>query len=493
MHFSGYLSRVLVGLTALLPISAQAINANTKDVLVSSPNRLLPRKGGSGSGRGGGGGGGRGGTGGPRGSSSNPTVKSSSSLVRTAGASSGGGGSPYRLGSNSRFPGRSVGGGSRGGIYGSSRFGSGIYSTDTSMVERVEGTDFTFGFWPIWFPDSYCGSGGYEYPSSRLNDTRPGEELVVVDIQLDPAYGKVSEEGKNHTYYMFGDKASVDIMMDILVLPTDQGGCHTIDANPANWTLSTASKDRFEPGHVLQWYRSSSFALAYTGYNNSYAYQPLNTTTPANMSDPLPSALLTSEYLSCLNKTIGDALPIMDAENTLSKGVIAAIATCSVIGLIGLITACCWCCRKINRAEKASKEVHERKYLSYRLARDREGDGASIVLPSYRASTVSKLRSPTASTFSLSPTLDHVSTPPSPVLGWRASLAVANSLEPDGGASCVSKSSFGHQYNDPLTTPMSPYFGSREKSYRMSVSSERSQDRRHSPSPCGEDRQLLDC
>jgi hypothetical protein len=517
MHLSRYFSGVLFGLSASLSTSPQSINGNTPDILGSSLKQLLPRKGG-GSGRGGGGsGGGRGSSGS---SSHTSNVRPSFSLIRKATPSSGGGGSSRRLDSNSRFPGRWVGGGRRSDIFGTHRFGSGTSGID--LTTGVESVNFPFGFWPIWFPDDYCGTGGYEYPSSTLNDTRPGGELIVIDVQPDPAHVQVSAEEKNHTYYMIGDKDSVDIMMGILVLPKSQGGCNTLDANPANWTLSTASKDRFEPGHVIQWYRSSTFALGYTGYNNSYAYAPLNYTTPVNMSDPLPAALLTSDYLFCLNKTIGDVLPIMDADETrvLSEEEIAAIAICSVLGFIGLIICCLYRCSQyktrntfncrrskddqsstpnINCIEWASKGNPEGKYLHGYPTPYRESDATLVDSLSYRTSMVSKIQSNPASTpfgRPLSPTPTKASTPSSPSLGWRASLAAdlpSYSKEPDERASGVSRSSFGHQYSGSLTAPVRSHLGGRGRSDRVSVSSERStsQSGSCSPSPYGEDRRLL--
>jgi hypothetical protein len=434
MHLCGCTLAVLFGLTAFSFISAELTHANTTYTFESSLNRLLPRKGSSGGGRGGGGKG-RGGTGGSSGSSSSSKVQTSSTLVRTATVSSSGGGSPLRLGPNTRFPGRWVGGGRRGDIYGSCRFGSGIKGTngprEEPLTSSVQNANFPFGFWPVWFPHGYSGTSGYEYPSSTLNDTRPGEELVVVDVRPDPASVQVPDEEKNHTYYMFGDKDSVNIMMENLVLPKSQGGCNTINATTTNWTLSAVPMDRFELGHVIQWYRSSSFALAYTGYNNSYAYPPLNYTSPVNTSDPLPAALLTSEYLSCLNKTIGGTLPIMDAEagKGLSENEIGAIIACSIIGsfvliIVGLLCRCRW--------KEARRKRHERKdqFSWYKTHRNTLGNPSS-----HGASRFSNLWASPSSTYfrhSLSPTLSNISPLLTPASSQYELLGTgAKSLEPD--------------------------------------------------------------
>ena len=469
MHLSRYLSGVLYSLSALPFNSAQSVNTNKTDALGSSPNRLLPRGGSS--------------------SNSSPRyggLFSSSSIFRKASISSGGGGPPLRLSSDSRFPGRLAGGGGRGGIYGTSRFGSGSYGTGAPIC--MEDADFVFGFWPIWFPDGYCGTSAYEYPSTKLNDTRPGGEIVVVDLQPNSTDFQISAEEKNHTYYMFGDKDSVVQMMDMLSRPNHQGGCNVLNASPANWTLSTVAKDRFEPGHVLQWYRSNSFALAYTGYNNSHAYPPLNTTSSVNMSDPLPSALLVSEYLSCLNKTIGDDLPIMDAEEKkLSPTQIAAIAIGSYFGLVSLILVCCEC-RTSRLCRSGLWRRRERRVTNANIGPTighgrSKSDVTLADLPSYRSSTSSNRRSSLASTLN--------NTPISPTLGRNPSGLPSYSREPDRDASGASRSSPGHQHNNLLAVPLSPHFSGRDRSSRMSVSSESSEGRSRSPSPSREDRRLL--
>jgi len=66
--------------------------------------------------------------------------------------------------------------------------------------------------------------------------------------------------------------------------------------------------------------------------NNTYAYSPLNATNPANIGNPSPFAPPTPEYLSCLNKTIGGALLIMDSEKVLTDEEMHAIIFYSVSG-----------------------------------------------------------------------------------------------------------------------------------------------------------------
>ena len=482
MHFSGYLSGVLFGLPFLLSISAYSIDTSKTDALGSLLNRLLPR-GDDGQER-------PSRSGNSKTPTSNPPPEyvSFSYTPRRASVFSSGGGASETL-SNSRFPGRRAGGYKRREVYGMRRCG--LWSRGTDAPVSMENVGFDFGFWPIWFPDGYCGTSRYEYPSLTLNDTRPGGEMVVVDLQPDSTQIQLSAEETNHTYYMYGDKDSVVLMMNILVLPRDQGGCNTLNNSLVNWTLSTATEDRLDPGHALQWYRSSSFVLAYTGYNNSYAYPPLNTTSAVNMSDPLPSALLTSEYLFCLIKTIGDALPIMDANDaSLSAGQIAriggvigglfgalAIAMCYVCYGYGQCCSCCYRSRKRKNTKTKIGPTSQRR-LS-------EGDRTSIHLRSYGPSDS---RSPLAPTPSLSPTLKTTPTPVPTALGRPPRSLLSDSNESGGGASGVPRSPVGPRYNG---LPLSPYVSDVDMASRQSVSSKSSQESSPPPLVYNDDSPLL--
>jgi hypothetical protein len=117
------------------------------------------------------------------------------------------------------------------------------------------------------------------------------------------------------TFYMIGDRDSVETMLLILAPCV---GCEQYSCGMVNGSISTFTGNDTTPPHfenMLQWYRSSSFGLAYPGYNNTYAFPPLNgsTTLDWDNSSPLPVALSGDTFLDCLNTTIAAALPVLNA------------------------------------------------------------------------------------------------------------------------------------------------------------------------------------
>ncbi|KAG9088899.1 hypothetical protein FS749_001774 [Ceratobasidium sp. UAMH 11750] len=89
---------------------------------------------------------------------------------------------------------------------------------------------------------------------------------------------------------------------------------------------------------AVQYYRSSSFMLALSSYNDtanlpSKAPTDNNTAPPPPETDtPLPAGTNTT-FLSCLNTTIGDAVPIMDA----APGTLRAVGGLNVVGILWLV------------------------------------------------------------------------------------------------------------------------------------------------------------
>jgi hypothetical protein len=61
--------------------------------------------------------------------------------------------------------------------------------------------------------------------------------------------------------------------------------------------------------NVIQYYRASSYALAFQGYNNSFAR---NSTASYDESDPLPSLVEYSSFRQCLDHVVANAIPIVD-------------------------------------------------------------------------------------------------------------------------------------------------------------------------------------
>ncbi|KAG8734157.1 hypothetical protein FRC12_018631, partial [Ceratobasidium sp. 428] len=270
---------------------------------------LVPRAGGGGRG-GGGGGGGRGGGGGGSGGGSRGGVsfgggsRGSSSYGR-------GGGSPTTIGSGTTFAGRSIGGGSRDQVYGSSRYGSGY--TYGGAGSSVAGRGFPFGYWPVFVPiGAGAGYYGYREYGPASNGSRPGGAMqyaVVRSSEWPPENTTAPINNATASYYIVGDADSVSAVMEALV-----SGCSVTNA-----TGQTVD-DNNPAVHVeqaVQYYRASSFMLALSSYNNTAnlatnAPTDNNTAPPgANLDTPLPAGTNTT-FLNCLNTTIGDAVPIMD-------------------------------------------------------------------------------------------------------------------------------------------------------------------------------------
>jgi hypothetical protein len=267
-----------------------------------------------------------------------------------------------------------MGGGTRGEVQGTRAFGSGYpYSVGEVSHTGVAGQPFPFGFWPIyWIGHGHSDEYG---ANTTVAAQRPGGNQVIVQIApnvTSSTWNTTLINGVNETYWMIGDDESVVTLLSILVdkNATDLYGCgvQNLTIQPFN-SSDPLNPVRFE--NVIQWYRASSFALAFTGYNNIYALPPLNETADLGWDDstPLPDALQYSPFLQCINGTISAALPILDREGpALSKGQIAGIAVGSVFGALFLCCCSCCCFRKLKKIVKRSKPVVERTVVQGKQA-----------------------------------------------------------------------------------------------------------------------------
>ncbi|KAG8851005.1 hypothetical protein FRB91_008569 [Serendipita sp. 411] len=315
-------------------------------------NPRTPKGGGSGGGggRGGGGRGSSGGSGGAHGSSGlsagagrglsgdtgHPSIGygPTNTQNRAANYFSGGGGEPFILPNSYPFPGRAMGGGTRGAVPGTRTYGSGYtYHSEEGERGGVAGQPFPFGFWPIF----WVGRGhSDEYGANAIvASQRPGGKQVIVELTLNSTGGNYNISnlnGVNESYWMIGDEESTRTLLSLLVDPSPSSpgghpyGCSVSNNTvqpfngailPTSSTATNSTNSRNTSVHfenVIQWYRASSFALAFTGYNNTFAFPPLNGTsgTGWNSSSPLPEAQVYSPWLRCINTTITAALPIID-------------------------------------------------------------------------------------------------------------------------------------------------------------------------------------
>jgi hypothetical protein len=150
-----------------------------------------------------------------------------SSGNRGASAYGRGGGFPTTITSGA-FAGRTIGGGTREQVHGTSRYGSGYtYGGGSS----VAGRGFPFGYWPIYVPlGTGVGYYGYREYGPANNSSRPGggmQTALVRSSAWPPP--DASGGGGNNTnsttpvnnatasYYIVGDADSVTAVMEALV------------------------------------------------------------------------------------------------------------------------------------------------------------------------------------------------------------------------------------------------------------------------------------
>lgn len=283
-----------------------------------------------------------------------------------------GGGKRTTIPRGSIFSGRQIGGGTRGQVLGTRRFGSGYpYYVNDPRTRGVYGNPFPFGFWPIyWLGYGYSDEYGR---NTSVADQRPGGNLSMV--KLAPVPGSDSNNasaimGLNETYWMIGDQQTVSTVLSLLV-DTIQ---HTYGCAVSNSTIlpfnSSDPQLPFRVQNVMQWYRSSSYAFVYTGYNNTYATAPLNETTSLNESTPLPAAQLSSTFVHCINTTIIASVAILDTN--LSAEQIAGIVIGSVAGAV-LIGLAAWYLVKMvkKRKNKEGKYVKLEEFEAERAGSER--------------------------------------------------------------------------------------------------------------------------
>ncbi|CAG7846855.1 SubName: Full=Uncharacterized protein {ECO:0000313/EMBL:CCA74669.1} [Serendipita indica DSM 11827] len=334
----------------------------------------------------------------------------------------GGGGKPFTLSSPSVFAGRSMGGGTRAQVPGTRTYGSGYPGGGGGR-----GDSFPFGFWPIyWMGHRDCEEYG---GNSTIDAQRPGGPQVIMELAAKSGVWNLTSVNvtvngtttrTQESYWMIGDIESVTALASVLAdSRTTEYGCG-IDSRPIlpfnSSNTANASLPYFE--NVIQWYRSSSFAIATTQYNNTYTFPPLNETVDFgwNASTPLPTFIQTqvdaylsytqtpTSFLACLNRTISAALPILDEPPPLL----------SVGGIIGVTIACCigflilcgclhylWC--KIRDGIANGIEAHRRKRAEEKRQRDTwnrnlqnrdEYDYARVDSGHYHSSSISFVRPP---------------------------------------------------------------------------------------------------
>ncbi|KAG8694151.1 hypothetical protein FRC09_010029 [Ceratobasidium sp. 395] len=174
--------------------------------------------------------------------------------------------------------------------------------------------------------------GNEEYGPAN-NESRPGgvmQYAVIRSSEWPPENTTAPADNKTASYYIVGDADSVSAVMGSLVtdcLVTNTTGQAIDDNDPA-----------VHDEQAVQYYRASSFMLALSSYNNTANLAsnapPNNNKPPPTLDTPLPPGT-DRVFFTCLNGTIGNALPIIDAESA-AAGTLQAAASLNAVGLLWL-------------------------------------------------------------------------------------------------------------------------------------------------------------
>jgi hypothetical protein len=231
-------------------------------------------------------------------------------------------------------------------MYGTRAYGSGYPYGGDGSTTSVAGRPFPFGVWPISWGPNYIGGG--EYYGEDLDMIRPGGPVGVVRIGTKNR-SRWPNMTDDEVCEMIGDKESLAFMITDLI---------NVCAITPQWPrkFDPTALNSIKPENVIQYYRASSFALAFSSYNNTFALPSSNPTTTQrfDQSVPLPSLVVDSSFLHCVNDTIKASLPIQDSYERPKKGLtggeLAGIVIGCVVGVIifyafsrRLCDLCCSC------------------------------------------------------------------------------------------------------------------------------------------------------
>ena len=129
------------------------------------------------------------------------------------------------------------------------------------------------------------------------NSSRPGGPMVT---------STYASNTQNTTFYLVTDSNTADTMVTIIQQNCSEVLNFGVSNTPVPYNTSDPNSPR--PEEAIQYYRASSAALMLAGYNNT-AQLSDNTSLP---DVPLPTNIDT-DLLTCLNDTIGAAIPLVDA------------------------------------------------------------------------------------------------------------------------------------------------------------------------------------
>jgi hypothetical protein len=119
----------------------------------------------------------------------------------------------------------------------------------------------------------------------------------------------VSSSSQHTTVYVMADNATV-----VSLVHSIQANCSSLLSNSTSSTPVPFNSLKLRPEEAVQLFRGYSVAYLLQGYNNTADF-----TYPPNQPDtPLPSNIDT-EFVGCLNQTIGAAVPLVDGAVSLNR------------------------------------------------------------------------------------------------------------------------------------------------------------------------------
>ncbi|KAH6918314.1 hypothetical protein BKA70DRAFT_1246842, partial [Coprinopsis sp. MPI-PUGE-AT-0042] len=234
------------------------------------------------------------------------------------------------------YSGRQQGGGTRSNVYGSKTYGSGYPGGVGGR--GTAGLGFPFVFWPLSFGAvGFAGSYTYLHANDEYgkpdDESRPGGPQTVAIIPS-------ANSGSNTTFRFLTDRDSIDAMKPILVEKCGNFIQNKDSIATERYNGSTITPPR--PEQVVQYFRGSTAALSLDGYNNTAIFEDEGTpdvSLPANID---------SDLLSCLNATIGEAIPLEDVVLQSIEGTIPQVGNAgfstsptpfAVLTIFGLLVA----------------------------------------------------------------------------------------------------------------------------------------------------------
>ncbi|KAH9976919.1 hypothetical protein BJV74DRAFT_861721 [Russula compacta] len=223
------------------------------------------------------------------------------------------------------FAGRIAGGGTRAQTFGNSIYGSG-YPGIGGYPYGVAGRGFPFFFWPVVWPGPAVGSSGYLHNTNEYgfpdNSSRPGGYMATAQFKSNYS---------SSLFVVLADQSTVTSLIGSV-----KANCSShLDPSDTSSSPTPYTNGSTDPvaEQALQYYRASSVVLTLDGYNDTAALDGTQNANAGALAVPLPNGTDTT-LLTCLNETIGLAVPLVDAG---ARSSAPGILTLLVVGVLASV------------------------------------------------------------------------------------------------------------------------------------------------------------